>query len=273
MNKAVIACHVFYNELAALADGHGIDLQLLPQGLHNYVESEKMMAAIQVKIDELEAKKDYDYIILAYGYCSGGVEGLKAKKAGLVISLLHDCIPMLLGATGAAAGGGIDDGATYYLSRGWIDCGGDSYKEHLFLIEQLDRLLNRFTRYQQENEGAVVLWPEKDQYQQKRRKYSPETAELITYELLKNYRSLTLIDNSNLESIHLEYAREMHSFLNDLLTKHRGEGLRLIIRPGNTELLEKLLFFEQLDADTQKKLFLITAPGEPLHLRKHLLKF
>jgi len=271
MKKAVIACHVFYQELTALVGNHDIDVEYLPQGLHNYVESEKMVSVIQAKIVELEEKKNYDYIILAYGYCSGGVEGLKAKRAGLVVGLFHDCIPLLLGVSGD--GGGIDDGATYYLSRGWIDCGGDSYKEHLFLIDQLGYLLDKFDRYQQEYREAVVLWPEKDQYQQNRRKYSPEIAEMITFELLKNYRSITLIDNDNLMPIHLEYAREMHRFISDLLAKHRGEGLEFIVRPGDLDLLRKLLFFEQLEPELQKKLFLIASPGEPLNLRKHLLKF
>lgn len=267
MKKAVIACNVFYTELARLADGWDMDVVLMPQGLHNYADSEKMKAAIQAKINELESEKDYDFILLAYGLCSGGVEGLTGRRAGLVITLAHDCIPLLLGKPA-----GLDDGATYYLSRGWIDCGGDSYKEHLYMMDQLGRLFEKFDRYRQDTGGAMVLWQEKDQYRQPSRKYSPEIAEMITYELLKNYRSLTLIDNENLEPFHLEYAREMYEFLCGLLIKTRGEGVEFIVKKGDPVLLKKLLFFDRLDPQEQKKLFLITAPGEPLNLRKQLLK-
>ncbi len=270
MKKAVIACQVLYSEIMELANNRDIDVELLPQGLHNYVDSEKMKAEIQAKIDDLEAKKDYDYIILAYGYCSGGVEGLKAKNAGLVIGLVHDCIPLLSGKIDPK--GSIDDGATYYLSRGWIDCGGDSYKEFLFLTDQMDHWLEKFAKYQKENSEVAVLWPEKDQYQISQRKYTLEVAEYITFELLKNYHSITLIDNGNLYPIHREYAQEMHGFINDLLKRQQGKGLSLQIKKGNDDLLRKLLFFDELDSSIQQKLFLITPAGGQLNLKKLLLQ-
>ena len=53
-----------------------------------------MRGEIQAKIDELEIK-GYDLIILGYGYCSGGIEGLTAAQAKLVVPVIDDCIPLL----------------------------------------------------------------------------------------------------------------------------------------------------------------------------------
>ncbi len=69
----------------------------MPQGLHNIVDSARMKNKLQEAIDDLENKYQPDYIILIYGLCSGGFEGLKTMQATLVIYKVHDCIPLLTG--------------------------------------------------------------------------------------------------------------------------------------------------------------------------------
>ncbi|MFW5891019.1 MAG: DUF1638 domain-containing protein, partial [bacterium] len=79
MKKAIIACKALYPEIINLIqDLDNIRLEFLPQKLHNLADSMKMRNKIQEKIDQLEEDNNYDYIILGYGLCSKGVEGLKA---------------------------------------------------------------------------------------------------------------------------------------------------------------------------------------------------
>ncbi len=272
IKKAVVACKVFYQEILEIVEEHdyqNITVEFLPQGLHNKPDSTQMKDRIQEKIDELEEREDFDYIILAYGYCSGGVEGLKTSRAKLVVPKVHDCIPLLLGeeeageeveaeagaGSGDGAGDGVEAGAgtganegnnsdkTYFLSRGWIDCGGDVYKQHLHLTDSMQDWLDRFAAFQQENERAEIDWQEDDSYHFKR-KYSEEDAEFISFECLKGYEAVVLIDNDNLASIHREYAQEKYKFVDRLLEKYRGRGIEYEEVKGDLGFLAELLFPE-----------------------------
>ncbi len=290
IKKAVVACKVFYQEILEIIeerDLKNITLELLPQGLHNKPDSSQMKDKIQEKINELEEREDFAYIILAYGYCSGGVEGLKTSRAKLVVPKTHDCIPLLLGeseeekareaeAQGEAKADNNRD-KTYFLSRGWIDCGGDVYKQHLHLTDNMQDWLDRFALFQQQNEQAIVDWHEDDSYHF-RREFSPDEAEFISFECLKGYEAVTLIDNDNLAPIHRDYAQEKFEFVNDLLEKHRGRGIEYEEIKGDLSLLAELLFPEKhsspgTDGEISgaEDKFLVFSPGEELKLRKHLV--
>ena len=266
MKKAIIACEVFYKEVTDIIDDENIDIELLPQGLHDLPESEDMKAKIQEQIDDLESEKDYDYIILGYGYCSGGVEGLKAENACLVIPKVHDCIPLLLGDMDIE--GDIENRKTYYLSRGWIDCGGDSYKQYCNLINN-DKLQEMFNKYEKKNQKVRVNWYEKDKYNSDRH-YPEETAKYVCGECIKNYNSITLIDNGNLVDIHYDYTEKMCKFLGNLLKEQFNKELEYKKMEGNLSLLQDLIFFNELAEETKENL-LICEPGEKLKLEQCLL--
>jgi len=268
--KAVIACQVLYHEILTRAEQEGIEVELLPQGLHDRIESSDMRNEIQDKIDSLEARNDYDYIILAYGFCSGNVAGVKTKKASLIISIAHDCIPILMGK--ANLKGNLDSGGTYYLSRGWIDCGGDPYKHYLFLAGKLNALVEKYSSF----EGRypdLTAWYQKDQYnneRRKKRKYTKDMAEYVAFELIKGYKGITLINNGNLTPFHYDYAEEMHSFLNDLMVKYRGKGLDYKIVKGDTAFLDNLINFEKLTEEELTANFLVTPSGQKLDLNRYI---
>ena len=269
MKKGVIACKVFYQELKdIIGDERNIDIEFLPQGLHDLPASESMRERIQEKIDEMEEKDDYDYVILAYGLCSRGVEGLKAKNAQLVIPMVHDCIPLLLGSFELKEN--LDNGGTYYLSRGWIDCGGDTYKQHLHLIDELDTWTQRFERFQNTEPGADVDWYSKEKYGDDRKRYTPEVAEYISFEFMKNYSSVTLIDNGNLKPIHHEYAAEMSRFLSDLIEKFSGKKVEFRVVHGNLRFLRNLIYFDRLSEEERERRFLIVPAGETVELEERL---
>jgi hypothetical protein len=269
MRKAIVACKVFYEEILDLVENEDIDVKFLPQGLHNLSNNRDMKEEIQKIIDELENENNYDYIILGYGFCSGGVEGLEAKNASLVIPFIHDCIPMLLG--DKQINDDLNTSDTYYLSRGWIDCGGDTYKQYLFMTDKSQRWIDKFDNYQKQNEEAKIDWYQNEEYRSTKT-YNEEMAEYISFECLKSYQSVTLIDNNNLDPIHEEYTKKMYKFTNNLLKKHRGTGIDCHTAKGNLSLLNKLINFEDLEKKEQKDNFLITPPGSKLEMEKHILK-
>lgn len=271
MKKAIISCEVLYREVLDLVDGTDIDVVFLSQGLHNHIDCQQMKDEIQTAINELEEKNDYEYIILGYGLCGGGVEGLTAKKASLVINLVHDCIPLLTGSKGIE-GNTVSTGS-FYLSRGWIDCGGDLYKEYLFLTDQMEHLISSFNEYMNTQKDALISWPQKNRYDREKRggrKYSSKIAEHVTYEYLKNYTSIILIDNDNLDPIHRQYGEEVYGFLNILVKKKRGKGLDYHVLKGDNSQLKKILFFENLEPEEQKEI-LIIPPGEKVKLKEIIL--
>ncbi len=53
VKKAVIACQVFYHEIFAGTRDKGIKVELLPQGLHDRVDSRYMRYKIQKKLTYL----------------------------------------------------------------------------------------------------------------------------------------------------------------------------------------------------------------------------
>ncbi len=269
MKKAILGCSVFYDELQQVTEDHNdITLKLLPQGLHDMPDETRMQEKLQQGIDELESSDDFDRIILAYGFCSGGVEGIEAENAELVIPMMHDCIPLLSGSQQAE--GRVDGSATYYLSRGWIDCGGDTYRQHLAMTGELDRWVERFREYEQNDSRALVEWPEIDQYQDPNQ-YGEEMAEQISFQCMKSYEAIVLIDNGNLERIHYDYAEEMHEFIDDLLRRNRGKGLEFKVREGDLSLLKKLVFLERYSDAEAEDLALITPPATPLRLEEKII--
>ena len=257
--KAVIACQVFYREVLDIVAEQEIRMEFLPQGLHNLPDETDMREEIQAKIDQLEAE-GYELIILGYGYCSGGIEGLTAAEAKLVVPVTDDCIPLLTGQIGSD----FCREATYYLSRGWIDCGGDSYKQYLFLTNQEGNWKQRFIEYENQNKNALVEWYKHPEYRSTQ-DYDEETARYITYECLKGYDAITLIDNGNLAPIHFDYAAQMHEFCSGILEEYGTDSLDYQVVSGQLTFLEKLFTVSsqaEIEASDRLKVFPSETPVE-----------
>ena len=130
MNLKMIACKVLQREISLLSatSENFIDLTYLRQGYHN--EPEVLKAVLQREIDAIDADEDprtrasldFDAILIGYGLCSNGIQGISSKKYKLIIPKAHDCITLLLGSKEkyhsyfTEHGGGI-----YWYSAGWID--------------------------------------------------------------------------------------------------------------------------------------------------------
>ena len=119
----ILACKIFLRELYEVAahSPHLCDITLLRQGLHN--EPEKLRRELQRAIDAVEAEdQPYDAICLAYGLCSNGVAGVRARKTPLVVPRAHDCIALLLGSRSEYQRlFGQLNGGIYWYSPGWIE--------------------------------------------------------------------------------------------------------------------------------------------------------
>jgi len=266
MEKAIIACKALYPEIISLTqEMDNVKIEFLPQGLHNLSNSSKMRDKIQQKIDELEEENNYDYIILGYGLCSKGVEGLKANQASLVIAMVHDCISLLVNKEDYKDN--INFKNTFFLSKGWIEHGGDPYKEFLSMTEQLDGLISDFKTYIKDKETD---WYERERYSNNK-KYDYKTAKWITYECIKNYKMIALIDNGNLDLFHYQYLEEKYRFIKELLKEYNKSDIEYSVLEGDISILEKLIFFEK-DQNYNQNILLIASPGESIKLEDKLIE-
>ena len=116
---AVITCAVMEEEIAHFARGldHIVHIEILEQGLHN--EPDKLLVRLQQAIDRVEQRPDVQAIVLGYGLCSRGVEGVKTSRCMLVLARAHDCITLLLGDKQRYADYVAANPGTYWYSPGW----------------------------------------------------------------------------------------------------------------------------------------------------------
>ncbi len=69
-------------------------------------------------------------MLVAYGLCGKGVEGLRAGRHTLVLPRCHDCVAMLLGSHEAYMREFTSAPGTFFLSQGWLECGSDPLREY-----------------------------------------------------------------------------------------------------------------------------------------------
>jgi hypothetical protein len=126
----IIACDVLNREISYLASQSGCitDVTFLHQGLHE--TPDKLRAALQQEIERANRGFPYnhantaphfDYILLGYGLCSGGVTGVSSSGIPLVVPRAHDCATLLLGSKEKYAACFQNHPGTYWFSSGWIE--------------------------------------------------------------------------------------------------------------------------------------------------------
>lgn len=116
---AIITCRVLEIEIEHFAQGlpHIVGIAKLPQGLHN--DPPRLKRELQAVIEEVESGLQPEAIVLGYGLCSRGTEGVSAQNAKLVIPRAHDCITLLLGSKERYAEYVKKTPGTYWYSPGW----------------------------------------------------------------------------------------------------------------------------------------------------------
>jgi len=116
---AVVLCRVLEDEIGHLARDvpQVVHLEHLPQGLHD--DPPRLRVEVQAAIDRVEANTRADVIVLGYGVCSRGTEGLRTSRCRLVMPRAHDCITLLLGSKERYAQYVSEHPGTYWYSPGW----------------------------------------------------------------------------------------------------------------------------------------------------------
>ncbi len=120
MRFKAIACQVLTREMEYVAprSPHTVDVELLTMGLHDLGAG--MRSHLQERIDAADSS-GYDAILLGYGLCGRGTDGLRAGTTQLVLSRVHDCIGILMGDHRKYQAYFEDHPGVYYRSPGWIE--------------------------------------------------------------------------------------------------------------------------------------------------------
>jgi hypothetical protein len=176
LRTKIIACQTIGEELKPLLP-NDYTLEMLEYGLHNVPES--LHSRLQEAIDATGL--EYGTILLGYGLCANAILGLNSRAFRLVIPRADDCITLFLGSRQEYLRQLSLAPGTFFLTKGWIECGEDPYTEYCSL----------------------------------RKKYGHEKALKITKRYIQNYTRLALIDSGsyNSEAYH-KYARMVADYFN-----------------------------------------------------------
>lgn len=121
MKLKLISCEIFFREMEFLLrqSPHEIDVEFLQKGLHD-IPTEEMRKRIQAPIDAA-SEKDYDAILLGYGLCNNGLNGIRARSTPLVLPRAHDCITLFFGSRKRYHDYFYANPGTYFKTTGWIE--------------------------------------------------------------------------------------------------------------------------------------------------------
>lgn len=121
----ILACQVFQHWLEQLLpDGLTANLTFFDYGLHSVPKN--LRQTLQQAIDGFEQPS---LIVLGYGLCGNGLDGINAGKHYLLIPRTDDCIAILLGSYQAYLREMNTEPGTYYLSKGWLEAGTNPLAE------------------------------------------------------------------------------------------------------------------------------------------------
>lgn len=116
---AVVTCAVLEDEVRFYASRQPLvrRIEVLPQGLHN--DPPELRKGLQEVVDQLDEDMEVSAVVLGYGLCSRGTEGVFSKRLVLVLPRAHDCITVLLGSKERYASYVAQHPGTYWYSPGW----------------------------------------------------------------------------------------------------------------------------------------------------------
>jgi hypothetical protein len=154
----VLACKVF-QDLFERFTGPGMIQKFiyLDYGLHSYPR--KLNQAVQETLDGLP---EPSLVILGYGLCGNGLNGIRAGRHTLLIARADDCIAIFLGSYERYLSEFKSESGTYYLTKGWLESGSNPLQE----------------------------------YQDYVQKYGPDKANWLIDSLYHNYKRLVLVAHS-----------------------------------------------------------------------------
>ncbi len=131
MRAKIIACQTVGEELIHLLP-EGMPYTFLEFGLHQ--TPEKLHLALQAEIDR--TADEFDTLLFGYGMCCKGTVGLHSRRFRLVIPRVDDCIALFLGSQEEYRRQCRLAPGTFFLTKGWIECGDDPYTEYRKLCKK-----------------------------------------------------------------------------------------------------------------------------------------
>lgn len=149
-------------------------ITFLDYGLHRVPQ--KLTWAVQSQIDEIETPS---LILLGYGLCGNGLDGIKAGKHTLLVPRTDDCIAILLGSYSRYMEEFTGEPGTYYLTKGWLESGSDPLKEYKEVSEKYGQEQAEWimdTQYQHYKRLAFIAHQKSDLFE-----YRPSAKEVAAY--------------------------------------------------------------------------------------------
>ncbi len=124
--NVVLACQVFKSLFDRFIEAGTIQQFIyLDYGLHDYPK--KLNQAVK---EALDALAEPSLVILGYGLCGNGLNGIQAGRHTLLIPRVDDCIAVFLGSYERYQQEFKAESATYYLTKGWLESGSNPLQEH-----------------------------------------------------------------------------------------------------------------------------------------------
>lgn len=240
----IVACEALYNLVERYAPDATV--RYLPAELHEFPVNVPLEDAIVDRvrgaIEDLDAL-GLDRIVVSYAL-EDGADRLSATHASLVVSDATDCISTVLPETTRSYGENKVRG-TLYLTRGWVDCGVDSYKLYRTYRDELDGLLAEFEAASDRHPNLRYTWHQGDRFERARSRpsaASPDLAEEFFRSIVEHYDRVALVDTGDLYDLHYEYARQTRDFIERLSTSDTADAeVALTTIDGDVDAFRTLL--------------------------------
>jgi hypothetical protein len=122
----IISCQVLQDLLSHLLPASlAREVTYMDYGLHRVPG--KMVGTLQEAINQI---REPSLVVLGYGLCGNGLQGLKAGVHTLLVPRVDDCIALLLGSYRTYIREFQAEPGTYWLSKGWLESGSHPLKEY-----------------------------------------------------------------------------------------------------------------------------------------------
>lgn len=176
MKRILIACSMMEDEIKKVYEEIQCDIPVVwvERGYHN--SPEKLKAELQRMIHE---HQDADEILLSYGLCGNGTNGIVSEKARVVMPRFDDCINMML-CCGKRQSRGLVKTGNIYITGGWT--------------KDSESILQQYEKYVEE--------------------YGEESADAILEMMYEHYERITVIDTGSYDMAPvMEYAQKAAELL------------------------------------------------------------
>jgi hypothetical protein len=213
----VIACSVFQHIIERhLPANFTGKITYLDYGLHRVPKN--LSTSLQDIIDSIP---EPSLVILAYGLCGNGLNGIKSGKHYLLLPRTDDCIAILLGSYDTYIHQFTLEPGTYYLTKGWLEAGSNPLQEYQNYVQQYDQDTAMWLMDQQYQHYQRLVFVAHNQ--QDLENYRPQALEVANFCARWKMRYEEILGSE-------EYIRYL---INTAMAKNTVSGEFILIKPGD----------------------------------------